>query len=373
MQVIRVDKLPYSVLELIVSKEAVLDYVMDSLDMAQLDFYSEQVNNSSLQCQKCIAEESEMWWDSFTTMLVMKEVIVMTVACALGLISNILAIYLVAASKKGLHLTASYIINRAVADILFLLTVPYDVRAHMQDSWVFGSLLCKLRSSLVIIGPIVSSVSLMGLSGSWYIDTCMSGVSAKFRSNLLKITSAMSWITLFLFSIPTFLQSEIFKEVLQERFHCVSLPLSEDSPLSQVLRFLIILLTFVVPFVMCWVFISLIIPAYKSQTCKPQEQNISEMNKGESLYPYRLLVSLLVVFTACQVPYWLVYLVQEFLQGIELSHVALLAFPATLCLPSINAAINPLMCIYYLKDLKKSQCRAKETEEEPQMIALVHL
>lgn len=348
---------------------------MDSLDMTRLDFYSnsQQVTNCSLTCPRNTTIENEMWWESVTTAVVTKESVVMTMACVVGLVANTLVVCVLAASKNELSLAARYIVNRAAADILFLVTVPYDSRAHLHNSWVFGSLLCKLRSALVLIGPVMSSVFLVALSGSWYVDTCMAGVSAKLRSTLVNVVSTVSWFTILLFSIPTFLQSEVFKEVLQERFHCVSLPLSEDALLSQLLRFLIIILVFVAPLVMCWVLMSLVIPAHTSRPCTPPEHSTSHMTTDESVRHYRLLLSLLVTFTACQLPYWLVYLVNEFIRGVKLGEAVMLAFSATLCLPSVNAALNPLLCIYYLQDLRRCETKAKTTQEQPQLIALVAL
>ncbi|KAG7153557.1 bombesin receptor subtype-3-like [Homarus americanus] len=343
--------------------------------MTSPDLYGDpgKVSNCSLMCQECQGRE-ESSWEAVMTALVTKEAGVMAVLCGAGLVTNTLAVSLMVASITHLHHTSWYLINRAIADMLFLLTVPVDAGTHLQDSWLYGSVMCQMRSTVAIMAPLLSSVFLVAISSSWYLDACKPNLDAKYRSILLKVVSAVCWFGCIVFTIPTFLQSEVFMEVSRVRFHCVSLPLSEDTILGQVLRLEIIFLVFAIPFVISWVFVSLVHQVHKNQTNvlpQPSTSEAAPSQPGPKL-PYRLLITLLVAFTGCQGPYWLVYLVRELLRHVEFSAGAMMMFPVTMCLPALNAAINPLLCIYFLRDLRKDKPKVNKTHQ-PEMIALFTL
>ena len=65
------------------------------------------------------------------------------ILCSVGVIANGLVIYAVAACKKKM-VSDIYVLNLAIADMLFLLVMPFNIHQLVRDrQWVFGNFMCK--------------------------------------------------------------------------------------------------------------------------------------------------------------------------------------------------------------------------------------
>ena len=65
------------------------------------------------------------------------------ILCTIGVIANGLVIYAVAICKKKM-VSDIYVLNLAIADMLFLLVMPFTIHQLVRDQqWVFGNLMCK--------------------------------------------------------------------------------------------------------------------------------------------------------------------------------------------------------------------------------------
>lgn len=65
------------------------------------------------------------------------------ILCFVGVLANALVIYAVAACKKKM-VSDIYVLNLAMADMLFLLVMPFNIHQLVRDrQWVFGNFMCK--------------------------------------------------------------------------------------------------------------------------------------------------------------------------------------------------------------------------------------
>lgn len=65
------------------------------------------------------------------------------ILCSVGVVANGLVIYAVAACKKKM-VSDIYVFNLAIADMLFLLVMPFNIHQLVRDrQWVFGNFMCK--------------------------------------------------------------------------------------------------------------------------------------------------------------------------------------------------------------------------------------
>lgn len=65
------------------------------------------------------------------------------VLCSVGVIANGLVIYAVKVCKKRM-VSDIYVLNLAIADMLFLLVMPFNIHQLVRDrQWVFGNFMCK--------------------------------------------------------------------------------------------------------------------------------------------------------------------------------------------------------------------------------------
>lgn len=65
------------------------------------------------------------------------------ILCSVGVIANGLVIYAVTVCKKKM-VSDIYVLNLAIADMLFLLVMPFNIHQLVRDrQWVFGNFMCK--------------------------------------------------------------------------------------------------------------------------------------------------------------------------------------------------------------------------------------
>ncbi|KAI2544585.1 C-C motif chemokine receptor 6, partial [Homo sapiens] len=71
--------------------------------------------------------------------------------CVFGLLGNILVVITFAFYKKARSMTDVYLLNMAIADILFVLTLPFWAVSHATGAWVFSNATCKLLKGIYAI------------------------------------------------------------------------------------------------------------------------------------------------------------------------------------------------------------------------------
>ena len=65
-----------------------------------------------------------------------------------GVLGNTLTIMVIVKNKKMKTVATCFILNLAVADDLFMLSLPFFAYSTYAKNWVFGSGLCKIMSAL---------------------------------------------------------------------------------------------------------------------------------------------------------------------------------------------------------------------------------
>ncbi|XP_061638287.1 lysophosphatidic acid receptor 6a isoform X2 [Phyllopteryx taeniolatus] len=129
---------------------------------------------------------------------------VFSIVFVVGLITNVVAIYIFTCSLKLRNETTTYMMNLVASDLLFVFTLPLRVFYFINRSWPFGSVLCKLSVSLFYTN----------MYGSILFLTCISvdrflAIVHPFRSRTLrtkrnaKLVCAGVWVLVLSVSLTT--------------------------------------------------------------------------------------------------------------------------------------------------------------------------
>ena len=63
-----------------------------------------------------------------------------------------MVIYVAIRKKSYRNVTNCYIINLAIADVLFLtLSIPYTINLGINNTYLFGNILCKVHTYLAYV------------------------------------------------------------------------------------------------------------------------------------------------------------------------------------------------------------------------------
>lgn len=263
----------------------------------------------------------------------------------LGLLLNGAMLWLCCRTKEW-TCTTIYLVNLAVADLLYLCSLPLLITSYsMQDTWPFGEFLCKM----------VRFLFYCNLYGSIWVLTCISihrflGVCYPIRSlpyrtrRLAAIGTAVCWVLVFLQLFPTL----IYARTGTINNHTVCFDMTSPDNFGNYYSYGMALTAsgFVLPFVIILICYCLMI--------RSLIQNTGETNPLPSAVRAKSIQTILLVcglFAVCLLPFHVtraaylfsrVYRVTDcrLLQSISLS------YKIWRPLVSLNSCFNPLL--YFL-------------------------
>uniref|UniRef100_A0A8C0IRX6 G-protein coupled receptors family 1 profile domain-containing protein n=1 Tax=Chelonoidis abingdonii TaxID=106734 RepID=A0A8C0IRX6_CHEAB len=232
-----------------------------------------------------------------------------SIICVLGLVGNIFVVMTFALHKKPKCMTDIYLFNIAIADILFVLTLPFWAVNYAAEKWVFGDFICKITRGIYAINFNCGMLLLAFISMDRYIAIVQATKSFKLRARTLaysRLICLVVWVLSILISSSTFLFSQSYSHSVNETEQICehrSNTETKGTTLKLLLLGMQLLFGFFIPLlfmVFCYAFI------VKSLV---KAQN-SKRNKAICL-----LVLIVAVFLVCQVPHNMVLLVTAINMG----------------------------------------------------------
>lgn len=131
--------------------------------------------------------------------------------CALGLLGNILVLVTYAFYKKAKTMTDIYLVNVAVADLLFVLALPLIIY-NEQYNWHMGTLACKVLRGSYSVNLYSSLLLLACISGDRYVAIVKARRSFGIRSRaqiFSRLICIIIWLFAIVLSMPTFIYSDL--------------------------------------------------------------------------------------------------------------------------------------------------------------------
>ncbi|KAF7642478.1 hypothetical protein LDENG_00257240 [Lucifuga dentata] len=127
-----------------------------------------------------------------------------SIICILGFFGNSLVIVTYACYKRTKSMTDVYLLNVAVADLLFVAALPLIVYNELS-SWVMGATACKLLRGAYSVNLYSGMLLLACISTDRYIAIVQARRSFQLRSlPYSRIICAVVWAFAILLSVPTF-------------------------------------------------------------------------------------------------------------------------------------------------------------------------
>lgn len=128
-----------------------------------------------------------------------------SIICILGFVGNGLVILTYACYKRTKSMTDVYLLNVAIADLLFVLLLPLIVYNELS-SWSMGPVACKLLRGSYSVNLYSGMLLLACISTDRYIAIVQARRSFRLRSlQHSRIICIIVWVTAILLSVPTFM------------------------------------------------------------------------------------------------------------------------------------------------------------------------
>ncbi|MBN3275448.1 C3AR protein, partial [Polyodon spathula] len=265
-------------------------------------------------------------------------IVLYSIIISLGVTGNSIVIWMTGCKLKK-NVTNVWLLNLAVADLVFCFTRVTSLLSLFYTYWPFGEFLCKLNGFFTYMNMFCSVFHLSVIS----LDRCFS-VAFPIRMRqwrtvqMASIASAGVWVLATAFSLPYFL----FRQVSMDPGHgnlsrcSFSVPGSDGGYQSKALYIVRFLFGFLVPFL-------IIATCYAIMACKLRQTRVPKKS-------FKIIAVLVAAFFFCWAPYH-VFLLAKMVSKTSLA--VKVALPLFKGLAYFNSCINPILYFIMALDLKK--------------------
>ncbi|CAI9620868.1 unnamed protein product [Staurois parvus] len=216
-----------------------------------------------------------------------------SIICAAGLLGNVLVIVVFVFYEKKKTLTEAFFLNLAVADILFLCTLPFLVCQLRFKNWIFGDIMCKMVFGMYKVNLFTSMLTLTAITLDRFVSIVRGVKAHKYQQHKHKwgtVMCAFIWVTSVLLAVPQFIFSN------DSRGYCSDVYDDKEKLEITVYSFQLIVGFFLplLNMVVCYSFILNTLIRSKS------------LQKKKSI---RIILTLVVAFIVTQMPFNVTFLI----------------------------------------------------------------
>ncbi|XP_077988467.1 somatostatin receptor type 2-like [Glandiceps talaboti] len=266
-----------------------------------------------------------------------------SIVCITGILGNGFVIFILL-QYSGLRTVPNvYIFNLALADLLFLCSLPFLTYSSHVRHWIFGEVLCKIVMGIDSMNMFTGIFILTAMSIDRYMAIVHGIRSMKYRTvKAAKIINCLMWLLSAIATLPVWIYATTIP--LEEGSDILACDIIWPENMHSYGAWFIIytfLIGFLLPVLIisgCYIFI-----LSHVRTSGPRSEN----NRKSSSASKRvfIMVSLAVAaFVVCWLPFYTLRLLYKVFN--YYSDQLKIFFIITTCLGYANSALNPLIYTY---------------------------
>ncbi|XP_077975341.1 somatostatin receptor type 5-like [Styela clava] len=277
------------------------------------------------------------------------EIGVMLIVYLAGVVGDLLVIFVILYLSEYKKITHWYVLQLAVADLIFLQTIPFKISEITHKAWILPLWLCKAKQGVLYINYYGSIIFLTLMALDRYLAVChgLSKLSHRIRSRrTCYVITAIVWIVAILMCIPVM----VYADTIGDDPNCVcsySYPgdtriidceyFEEDMGHEALILFNSIVM-FIIPLITISVCYMLIIVRLRRR----HDSSSGEGRKQKTKVTIMCVV-LVLLFATCWIPYYVVQIVK--LKGIQNGTEAYCSGlnTMTIIFLYLNSALNPYL------------------------------
>ncbi|XP_062476048.1 lysophosphatidic acid receptor 6-like [Pezoporus occidentalis] len=280
----------------------------------------------------------------------------------LGLIENVLALYLLSCRAKHTSRSYVYMINLVLVDTLFVCVLPFKIHYHLNgNNWIFGDIACRITGTLYYINICLSIAFFTCICVDRYIAVLHPFTYIHIRVIHYVVVVTVLWVVALSIMVPLILGGPLHSRGVGNTVVCFE-NFATSSWTSRMTTYNILALVFgfVIPF-------SIILISYpliaKRISCIK-----SSIHKRKALSTIYII---LVICTLCFLPYHLTHLLHflmrtQVIQNKAFANLIYKMRKVTLALVSFNCCLNPLL--YYFNSSSRQWHFNFKLRSRPQVV-----
>uniref|UniRef100_A0A8D0DYU3 G protein-coupled receptor 25 n=1 Tax=Salvator merianae TaxID=96440 RepID=A0A8D0DYU3_SALMN len=253
----------------------------------------------------------------------------------IGFFGNFFVILLMVRKQGNKRLVDTFVLNLAVADLIFVSTLPFWALSEALGYWYFGEGLCKFSSFAIFVNRCSSILFLTGMSVERFLVVTKHWESRTIGTKKnISISSGCIWMASLLFGIP----SLIFRKLIsvENKVFCI------DDQTSTTFNLVMFIVTFLLP-------LTVILFCYGSIFIKLQGHISLGKRRNNAL---KIIFAIIGAFICSWLPFNIlkVFYIFTIARDISLSCQALKAlrwgFTISACLAFTNSCANPIIYLF---------------------------
>ncbi|CAH1793451.1 unnamed protein product [Owenia fusiformis] len=280
------------------------------------------------------------------------------IICLVGIIGNGLVIYVILMFVKMKTVTNMYILNLALADLAFLVGLPFLTVTTIARHWVFGNHMCKIFFVLHSINWFTSVFTLTVMSCDRWLAVCFPYKAMHYRTPInSRVICLAIWLVAFLVMLPIMLYSGTSDPTNSGYKTCtITWPQGQPIPADQAFVWYTFLLGFLLPVALTSVFYSLVV--IRLRYAGPNR--LSENKKRSTRKVTRMVLIVIAVYIICWLPFWCfqVNLIFRAAFNSRLKAWEITLFQVFTVLSYCNSMLNPCLYAFLSDNFRKAFIKA---------------
>ncbi|XP_077314683.1 urotensin-2 receptor-like [Lithobates pipiens] len=271
--------------------------------------------------------------------------VILSLMCIVGVAGNVYTLVVMCQSMRTAASMYIYIINLALADLLYLLTIPFIVGTYFIQEWYFGDVGCRILFSLDFLTMHASIFTLTIMSTERYFAVLKPLDTVKRSKSYRKCIAIVVWLVSLLLTLPML----IMIKLVQKDNKSICLPMW--SRMSYRVYLTVLFCTSIVGpgLIIGYLYIRLARTYWVSQTASFKQTK--RLPNQKVLY---LIFTIVLVFWACFLPFWIWQLLVQYYESLPISPKANRNINyITTCLTYSNSCINPFLYTLLTKNYKE--------------------
>lgn len=266
---------------------------------------------------------------------------VLLVMCLTGMAGNIYTVVVASGRVAGRSAGSLgvYVINLALADLLYLSTIPFVVCTYFAHDWFFGDVGCRLLLSLDLLTMHASIFLLTAMSLERYWAVARPLQARRAGNSYRKLASAVLWLLSLLLTAPMMAMTQLREGGGPHKRICIP----TWTPVAFRLYLTVLFATSILaPGLVLGIVYARLARVYRSSVWGP---GLPAAGRAPTRRLFSRISTIVVAYWACFLPFWawqLAGLYRGEGLGIGPAAQAYLNFGVT-CLAYGNSCVNPFL------------------------------
>ncbi|KAG8434022.1 hypothetical protein GDO86_012397 [Hymenochirus boettgeri] len=279
--------------------------------------------------------------------------ILLSVMCVAGVVGNFYTLVVMCLSLTTFTSMYIHIVNLALADLLYLSTIPFIVHNSFVKDWYFGEVGCRVLLSLDLLTMHASIFILTVMSTERYIAVAKPFDTVRRSRGYQKSLACAIWIVSFLLTLPMMLMIHQEERMLESgNIRKLCTPIWSEEQYKVYLTVLFTTSILIPGVIIGYLYCRLARAYWISQTKSVLNRELQRSPKQRVILMIFIIV---LAFWACFLPFWLWQLVPLYSHdGLRISvQTEIYINHVVTCLTYGNSCINPFLYTLLTRNYKE--------------------